>query len=343
SHKQTAKLAVEQGQRVDVCDEQGMLQLCSCPILLKYGDRSYSKAVITAEFAESADATLRSVASMMLDQLALQISDQISSMFILHNDLANARAMTTALKVENERLEMFLDHINGGVGILDRDLRVVWSNFETDKKFGLGDQVSGKHCYELMHGRTTPCDNCVALKTFETGQPETGYNNVKSQNGKSCYFRYHVSPILGSFGNVEQAIVFAQDVTEQHLVELELQKRTEMLEIEHQRVLDASRQRTQLFATVSHDLRTPLTSIIGFSEILLEETDGPLTTRQREMLRRVNQNAERLLGMISDILDLSRLESGKMTVNLSRIGLPLLVNQIVETFQPLVKDKELLL
>ncbi|HPP75008.1 MAG TPA: hypothetical protein PLU88_07795, partial [Armatimonadota bacterium] len=134
SHKQTAKLAVEQGQRVDVCDEQGMLQLCSCPILLKYGDRSYSKAVITAEFAESADATLRSVASMMLDQLALQISDQISSMFILHNDLANARAMTTALKVENERLEMFLDHINGGVGILDRDLRVVWSNFETDKK-----------------------------------------------------------------------------------------------------------------------------------------------------------------------------------------------------------------
>lgn len=83
----------------------------------------------------------------------------------------------------------------------------------------------------------------------------------------------------------------------------------ERLEVERRRLLDLDRMRTEFLARVSHDLRTPLSSIIGFSELLLAEA-GRGDERQAECLEAINRNGHALLAMITDLLDLSTLESG---------------------------------
>lgn len=90
---------------------------------------------------------------------------------------------------------------------------------------------------------------------------------------------------------------------------VELLAEKERLEVERRRLLDLDRMRTEFLARVSHDLRTPLSSIIGFSELLLAEA-GQVDARQAECLEAINRNGHALLAMITDLLDLSTLESG---------------------------------
>lgn len=92
----------------------------------------------------------------------------------------------------------------------------------------------------------------------------------------------------------------------------------ERLEHERQRLLELDRMRTEFLARVSHDLRTPLASIIGFSDLLLSDQHR-LINRQRESLEAISRNGHALLAMINDLLDLSTLESGQMRLDPARV------------------------
>ncbi|MCE5314228.1 MAG: HAMP domain-containing sensor histidine kinase [Armatimonadota bacterium] len=100
-------------------------------------------------------------------------------------------------------------------------------------------------------------------------------------------------------------------------------------------------ERNMFFRSVSHELRTPLTSIIGFAELLLEDTEEPLSERQKALLGRVVGNSHKLLGMVNDLLDLSRLDAGSMPIKWSSVDLSGFLEQIVSNMMPLVKEKNL--
>ena len=78
-----------------------------------------------------------------------------------------------------------------------------------------------------------------------------------------------------------------------------------------ERLSDLDRAKSEFMATVSHELRTPMTSILGFNQLLAGEVVGPLNDRQRDLLRRVDRGGQRLLGLIENILALSRVETMK--------------------------------
>jgi len=84
----------------------------------------------------------------------------------------------------------------------------------------------------------------------------------------------------------------------------------------------ANRLKSEFVATMSHELRTPLNIIIGYNELVLEEAFGPLSAEQSEVLQRVQLSARNLLELISATLDMSRLESGQMRVQLSEVNVP---------------------
>lgn len=123
-----------------------------------------------------------------------------------------------------------------------------------------------------------------------------------------------------------------RDITERRRMERELEET-------NRRILAAQRERDRFFANVSHELRTPMTSIIGFTELLMEDADDPVTPGQRVQLESVARNAHRMLMLINDLLDLSKIEAGKMTVDLDHVVLPELVTEIVINMQPLVRKK----
>jgi PAS domain S-box-containing protein len=97
--------------------------------------------------------------------------------------------------------------------------------------------------------------------------------------------------------------------------------------------------KSQFLANMSHELRTPLNSIIGFSRVILKGIDGPVTEMQQQDLTAIYNSGQHLLGLINDILDLARIEAGKMELNFEEVHLSELVHSVFSTAKGLVKEK----
>jgi len=112
-----------------------------------------------------------------------------------------------------------------------------------------------------------------------------------------------------------------RDITERKRVELTIQR--------------ASKMKSQFLANMSHELRTPLNAIIGFSEFLVDEKAGPLSARQQDYLNDVLVNGRHLLQLISEVLDLSKIEAGKMELRLERFSLLEAIGEVHAAVQPM--------
>ena len=97
--------------------------------------------------------------------------------------------------------------------------------------------------------------------------------------------------------------------------------------------------KSQFLANMSHELRTPLNSIIGFSRVIIKGIDGPITEMQNQDLTAIYNSGQHLLGLINDILDLARIEAGKMELNFEEVHLAEMVTSVMSTAKGLVKEK----
>ncbi len=97
--------------------------------------------------------------------------------------------------------------------------------------------------------------------------------------------------------------------------------------------------KSQFLANMSHELRTPLNSIIGFSRVILKGIDGPITDTQQQDLTAIYNSGQHLLGLINDVLDLARIEAGKMELNFEEVSLADMVQSVLSTAKGLVKEK----
>ena len=126
---------------------------------------------------------------------------------------------------------------------------------------------------------------------------------------------------------------------EQKNQELERQRR--QIYKQNLQLQEVSRLKSEFLATMSHELRTPLNAIIGFSQILLNKTKGPLTSYQQDMLNRVLSNGRNLLELINDILSFSRIEAGRLELEPIAFDLPELMYSTVEELRSLAAQKSI--
>ena len=103
----------------------------------------------------------------------------------------------------------------------------------------------------------------------------------------------------------------------------------------------ASKLKSDFLASMSHELRTPLNAVIGYSALLVDGIAGPLNQTQFDYITRSRAAAEHLLSLINDILDLSKIEAGKMPVHIDRIRLPELIREVAEQVEPMVATRDL--
>jgi signal transduction histidine kinase/ActR/RegA family two-component response regulator len=147
----------------------------------------------------------------------------------------------------------------------------------------------------------------------------------------------HTGPMHGlgqSDLEVGQAILTATASALQSARLYELQRQTA------ERLAEVDRLKSQFLANMSHELRTPLNSIIGFSRVILKGIDGPLTDLQVQDLSSINNAGQHLLGLINDILDMARIEAGKMELVLDEVDLHDTLKGVLSTTVALVKDKK---
>lgn len=120
----------------------------------------------------------------------------------------------------------------------------------------------------------------------------------------------------------------------------ELEDKNQKLQIAYDRLKELDRLKSNFLATVSHELRTPLTSIIGYSEMLVEGLAGDLTNEQREFVQTIRDKGDQLLALIKGLLDLSKLESGTMSLRKNHVDVGALMKDVVSTMTPTARKKE---
>jgi signal transduction histidine kinase len=106
---------------------------------------------------------------------------------------------------------------------------------------------------------------------------------------------------------------------------------------------ELDRLKSSFLANMSHELRTPLNSILGFADVMLEELDGPLTENMNNDLGLIYKNGQHLLHLINDVLDMAKIESGKMNLNIEKFNLQEIIEEVTSITSPLASEKNLAL
>ncbi len=173
--------------------------------------------------------------------------------------------------------------------------------------------------YTDVYARALRGDRNVALRTDE----------VESQ---FRYFELYANPIQGDEG-INGAVLFGKDVTPRVRAE-------EALRVAKEEAEAANRAKSDFLANMSHELRTPLNSVIGFTNILLKNKDGHLNTKDVGFLERVLVNGKHLLELINEVLDLAKVEAGRMELIIEPVDLGKLAVETVQQLEGQAKVKE---
>ncbi|MCA9904348.1 MAG: PAS domain-containing protein, partial [Anaerolineae bacterium] len=133
------------------------------------------------------------------------------------------------------------------------------------------------------------------------------------------YYDMRISPLHNRSGNLTGRVIVLHDVTDMKRANERIRaqnqtliKTNEALERAQKAALEANRLKTEFLATMSHELRTPLNAIIGFSDLMMTGATGEINDKQEDYVNRILNNSERLLSLINDILDVAKIEAGRL-------------------------------
>ncbi len=144
---------------------------------------------------------------------------------------------------------------------------------------------------------------------------------------------------LNAFSQADVSVLLI--LADQIAVAIENARSYELAQKAYQEIREVDRLKSQFLANMSHELRTPLNSIIGFSRVILKGIDGPINEVQQQDLTSIYNSGQHLLGLINNVLDLSKVEAGKMELQFSDVSIPDIINTVMSTAIGLVKDKSI--
>ena len=157
----------------------------------------------------------------------------------------------------------------------------------------------------------------------------------RKKTGALYYEEMTVAPVLNELGDITNFIAIKNDVTDRIRSEEEIKQKNAELEKARLSAESANRAKSEFLANMSHELRTPLNAIMGFSEVLLNDMAGPVADNQKEYINDILESGKHLLSLINDILDLSKIEAGKMELELSEVPL----NDLIEGSLYMIREK----
>ncbi len=250
--------------------------------------------------------------------------------------LAGVGMAKVKLREERERLARVVAQITEGVVLTDTMGNVAWVNEAFTSLTGYRpDEVLGKNIEHLLHGPETDRDTLRRMRLrLLRGRPAHARLYHYRKDGSGFWDEVHVDLLYDEYGRHIGYIGLMADVTE--LVEAERQ-----LKEAKERAEEASRLKSAFLANMSHEIRTPLTGILGFAELLDEELEARQQEDLREFTHIINRSAQRLMTLLNDILDLSKIEANRLELSLQPTDVEEVARQAVQLMQPLAEEKGL--
>ncbi|MGW8246505.1 MAG: sensor histidine kinase [Acidiferrobacterales bacterium] len=236
--------------------------------------------------------------------------------------------------------EQVINSIGSGLLILDRDHVIRLANPAIGSLISIDpNSLVGKAVEHAL-----PTDNLglrIHELLLEKNKITSDIPIAESETGRWQVIKATVSEIRGESGIGVGSLCILQDVTESRRNRSDLEalvtRRTNELETMRDRALEASQAKSVFLASMSHELRTPLNAIIGYSEMLSDDFETLSRDVALQDLDRIRASARHLLGLINNILDLSKIEAGKMDVNKEPIDIEVLIQDISGTVKPLME------
>ena len=245
--------------------------------------------------------------------------------------LSQALGTAERLREEARKLALVASRTHNGVLITGPTGRIEWINDAFTRLTGYtASEVLGRHPDEFLMGPDTSPATLAEKKRAR--QERRGFqleilNYHKS--GRPVWIFADGQPVLDEQGEVRNYLVVQTDITHRKQAEAELRAAQEAAE-------QANRTKSAFLANMSHELRTPMNAIIGYSEMLMEEAEDTGQDSLLPDLRKIHGAGKHLLGLINDVLDLSKIEAGKMTLYVEAFSVAEMISETAATVQPLV-------
>jgi len=240
-----------------------------------------------------------------------------------------ARDITERKKVEQKIInakkewENTFDAITELIFIHDSDGRIMRANKAYEQMAGMSPvEFIGRPFYEIFPKTDSPDDLCKeAVNLGRSALKEITIDSI----GKT--FSVRMYPKLDDSGKYLYSVHVMLDITER--------KKMREAEIMKEMAEASNKAKSEFLASMSHEFRTPLNAIIGFSELMATGLSGPLTDQQKEHVTDIFTSGQHLLSLVNDILDLSKVEAGKMELEMNEFN----IKRLVETSIALFKEK----
>lgn len=230
-------------------------------------------------------------------------------------DITTDKAIRKKL-IKNEKLfQNMLKVIPDMISIHDNDMNILYSNWNGFANIAKEKRILNTKCYKTYRGYYDICPDCQAKKVIN--KSEKIHMEVELPEG--IWIELQVIPILDENNKCEMFVEWVKDITERKKDEKELIKSKEEAEI-------ANKAKSEFLANMSHEIRTPMNGVIGMSE-LLSQTE--LNENQKKYLEFIQISADNLLAIINDILNISKLESGKVELEIKELELEKMMNNIL--------------
>ena len=245
-----------------------------------------------------------------------------------------AKELNRELICEKEFAETVLRSIADGVYVTDLERRILsWSDGSEAITGFRTEEVAGRFCGDFIkhtddEGRVL-CDfACPLNECFQIGRPTAVKDMwVHTADGRRALVSVSAAPIRNEEGRIIGAVEVFRDIS----------KERELV----RRIQEASRHKSAFLANMSHELRTPLNSIIGFSEVLIDGMAGELNEKQARYINNVLTSGRHLLDLINDILDLSKVEAGKLEFQPEAFGISDALEGAITLVRPMASMKGL--
>jgi len=229
------------------------------------------------------------------------------------------------LEESQNKLETIVNASPDGADIVDADLNILWMNKKFREKFR--DAAVGKKCYRIYRDDKKKCGKCSLKKT--NARIKTHVTEVSEECGDRIFEIRHTGIIHEGKPAVFELF---RDITERKAAEAEMKRILEELK-------ELDELKDDFLNTTTHELRTPLIPIKSQAELLLAGDYGELNKEQKEAMDMVLRNAVQMNSLVGDVLDITKVKSNKLKLNLKDAAIGEIVTEAVKDMKDFAKEK----
>src|SRR5688572_6672370 len=282
----------------------------------------------------------------------------------LEDNYRKLRQTEADARAERDRLDLVIDSVADPILVTDPGGNIVMMNAPAEHLFTVAPEAASDEAQRGVQANDAHFSSFVSNLFFEgdSRRRSGSISLVDPSTGLALPMEAISGKIVSEHGEVTALVTILHDRTEEleraRLYEelktvsagleqkvrdatAELVRQNELLRRSHIALEQASALKSQFLANMSHEFRTPLNAILGYTSMLLKGVSGEMSPQQRRNLERIDSNSHHLLSIINDILDISRIEAGKMPLTLVEFLLPDMIREVLAEVEPLIARAKL--